>query len=55
MGSCPLPINNFLKIDKLICHETANTINGLWLFIFLFIFIVLFGFCIFGIYIYKRC
>ncbi|CAF1141401.1 unnamed protein product [Rotaria magnacalcarata] len=54
MNPCPLPIDNILKIDKLICHETANTINGLWLLIFLFMFSLVFGFCIFGIYIYKR-
>ncbi|CAF5034584.1 unnamed protein product, partial [Rotaria sp. Silwood1] len=29
IDSCPLPIDNILKIDKLICHQTANTINGL--------------------------
>ncbi|CAF3430709.1 unnamed protein product, partial [Rotaria sp. Silwood2] len=54
IDSCPLPIDNILKIDKLICHQTANTINGLWLIIFLFMFALVFGICIFGIYIYKR-
>ncbi len=47
-------MNSILKIDRLICHETANIINGLWLRIFFFMFAVVFGLCIFGIYIYKR-
>ncbi|CAF3876668.1 unnamed protein product [Rotaria sp. Silwood1] len=54
IDSCPLPIDNILKIDKLICHQTANTINGLWLSSFFFMFAFVFGICIFGIYIYKR-
>ncbi len=54
IDSCPLPMNNILKIDRLICHETANIINGLWFKIFLFMFAVLFGLCFFGINIYKR-
>ncbi|CAF3789747.1 unnamed protein product, partial [Rotaria sordida] len=29
IDSCPLPIDNIFKIDKLICHETANAINVL--------------------------
>lgn len=46
-------MNTILKIDQFICHETADLINGLWLRIITFIFILLFGLCLFGIYLYK--
>ncbi|CAF1043783.1 unnamed protein product [Rotaria sp. Silwood1] len=51
---CPLPIDVLLKMDQLICHHTAKTINGVWLKIFLFMFLVVFGLYIFGIYVYKQ-
>ncbi len=54
IDSCPLPMDKIFEIDQLICHQTANLINGLWLRIFLFLFVVVFGLCIFGLYIYKR-
>jgi uncharacterized membrane protein len=54
MDSCPLPMKSILKIDRLICHETALLINGLWLKLFFFMFAVLFGLCIFGIVIFKK-
>jgi uncharacterized membrane protein len=47
-------MNNILKVDRLICHETAFLINGLWLKIFFFMFAVMSNLCIFGIFIYKK-
>lgn len=54
IDSCPLPINEMIQLDELICHETGSIINGLWLRILLFLFSILIALCIFPIYISKR-
>jgi hypothetical protein len=54
IDSCPLPMDVIFKTDQLFCHETANSLNGVWLHLFLFMFVVVIGLGIFGICINKR-
>jgi len=51
---CPLPMKHLIKADLLVCHQTANFLNGLWLKILFFTFFLVCSLCIFPIYLYKR-
>ncbi|CAF1093637.1 unnamed protein product [Rotaria sordida] len=54
LDGCPLPLATIYKTDTLVCHTLGSSLSGLWLSVFFFMFIVIIGFCIFGIYVYKR-
>ncbi|CAF1107838.1 unnamed protein product [Rotaria sordida] len=54
LDGCPLPLAMIYKTDTLVCHTLGSSLSGLWLSVFFFMFIVIIGFCIFGIYVYKR-
>jgi hypothetical protein len=54
IDACPLPLSTLYHADTLICHDLANALNGLWLSVFICLMIVLWGLCIFGLWIYQR-